>query len=136
MDHSRLRGRRTSPARENRGGRHEFSMEGRWRTPKEYGQVVYHHESRRFGLVMEVLAPSGRKVGIFFPDKMHVENRYSTAFIESGYTVPVGAQVYGLRDGCQGIWWLDSREDKQYYLMTSGLSTTQPTLLITRDPSD
>ena len=85
---------------------------------------------------MEVLAPSGRKVGIFFPDKMHVENRYSTAFIESGYTVPVGAQVYGLRDGYQGIWWLDSREDKQYYLMTSGLSTTQPTLLPVIPPTD
>ena len=86
-------------------------------------------------MVMEVI-PNSRKVAIFFPDKMHVEDRYSTAFIESGYTVPAGEMVYGVKDGYQGIWWQDSRRRQQYYLMTTGLSTTQPELLPVIPPTD
>ena len=90
-----------------------FSMSGRWNAPTEKGQVVYHHKTWRFGLVTKPMDGGdarGQKVEIFFPDKMRIENRWSNAVVESGHVVPAGAVVNGLGEGCQGLYWLDSKD--------------------------
>ena len=113
-------------------------MEGRWDRPQEKGQVVYHHRPQRFGLVtesMDCVDPRGQKVQIFFPDKMRVGSRYSTAFVESGYVVPPASTVNGLREGYQGLCWLDSKEE-MWYLMADGLSCTEPEMLRVIAPND
>ena len=70
----------------------------------------------------------GEKVQIFFPDKMQYENRYSTAFVESGYVVPPASEVNGIGEGYQGLCWLDKGE--MCYLMANGLSYgTEPEML-------
>ena len=90
------------------------------------GQVVFHFETHRHGVVWHLPAKGAKqdKIGILFPDVMVIAYRHRLAFVETGIVTPLEG-VHGLEEGMQGLWWEDTG-DQVVYLMVDGVIHNPP----------